>query len=312
MDHRPKTHQPLGFTLIELLVVIAIIGVLVALLLPAVQAAREAARRTQCKNQLKQHGLAAHNLHDVNNSFPPLATAGQWAASAAPSPYQSAVGYTLFDWMLPHVEQRPLYDNSNYDVNTVLSGQAIYSHVLPIHRCPSESSGPGGRSATTNHGANLWAVGNYPANYQLFGKPDALTVEARREGTSKFAKLVDGTSNVVMFAERYGTCGSSGQVNDSTTFASLWSDSNVLWRPVFCVNEYTQQPVTQGYYPCLMFQVTPHPLNGCDSRRAQSPHSGGMNIALADGSVRMVSGTMNPTVWANACDPRDRNSLADW
>jgi prepilin-type processing-associated H-X9-DG protein len=285
----------------------------VALLLPAVQAAREAARRTQCKNHLKQHALSAHGIHDVFRSFPPLATAGQWdVAVPSRSPFQNARGFTLFDWMLPYIEQVPLYDGSNMDVNTVVGGEAVYARVLPVHRCPSESSAPGGRSATTNHGANLWAVGNYPANYQLFGKPDADTVDARREGTSTLAKLQDGTSNVVMFAERFGTCGSSGIVNDPTTFASLWSDSNVLWRPVFCINEYTQQPVTQGYYPCLMFQVTPHYLNGCDSRRAQSPHSGGMNVALADGSVRMLSGTMDATVWASACHPRDGKSPSDW
>jgi prepilin-type processing-associated H-X9-DG protein len=294
------------------LVVIAIIGILVALLLPAVQAAREAARRAQCKNQLKQHALAAHNIHDVSGRFPPLAAAGMWSPSLAPAPYQNATGFTIFDWLLPYVEQLPLYDSSNRDVNTVVQGDAVYRHVLGVHRCPSEPSSPSGRSATTNHGANLWAVGNYPANYQMFGKPDAATVDARREGTSTFARLVDGTSNVVMFAERYGTCGSSGNLNDPTTFASLWSDSNVLWRPVFCINEYTQQPVTQGYYPCLMFQVTPHYLNGCDSRRAQSPHSGGMNIALADGSVRMASGSIDPGLWANVCDPRDRSSVGDW
>ena len=69
-----RSHRRRGFTLIELLVVIAIIAVLIALLLPAVQAAREAARRTQCRNNLKQMGLAAHNYHDVNLMFPPAIT----------------------------------------------------------------------------------------------------------------------------------------------------------------------------------------------------------------------------------------------
>ena len=83
---RAARRRPRGFTLIELLVVIAIIAVLIALLLPAVQAAREAARRSQCRNNLKQIALAAHNYHDVNNTFPPafdLVLASDGAGGAA-------------------------------------------------------------------------------------------------------------------------------------------------------------------------------------------------------------------------------------
>jgi prepilin-type N-terminal cleavage/methylation domain-containing protein/prepilin-type processing-associated H-X9-DG protein len=301
-----------AFTLVELLVVIAVIGVLVALLLPAVQAARESARRTKCRNHLKQHALAAHNVHDTQGKLPPFSARSMWDFSLAGAPYQKAQGFTAFDWMLPYVEQQPLYDGSNWSVNTVVGGQTVYAHILPFHRCPSEVSSPTGRGATANRGANLWAIGNYPLNYQVFGAPLSASVDGRREGIATFAKITDGTSNCVMFAERFGTCGSSGILDDPTTFGSLWSDSNELWRPVFCVNEYTQEPSTPGYYPCLMFQVTPHYLLGCDARRAQSPHAGGMHVSLADGSVRMLAGTMNPTVWSNLCNPQDGTAVGEW
>src|SRR5271163_2478002 len=90
-----------AFTLIELLVVIAIIAVLIALLLPAVQQAREAARRTQCKNNLKQLGLAMFNYHDVANCFP----MGSMHQDLAGGQRQSA-----FVAMLPYLDQSPLYN----------------------------------------------------------------------------------------------------------------------------------------------------------------------------------------------------------
>lgn len=299
-----------GFTLVELLVVIAIIGVLVALLLPAVQSAREAARRTQCKNHLKQVALAMHNVHDANNVLPPLVAPSSSTALAVAGPYQNAVGYTVFDWLLPYIEQNNLYVASKADVNTVIDGKRLYQHPVNVYRCPSESTTSGkSMGLTTNGGANSWATSNYCANYFIFGDPGANSVVERREGSNTLAVMRDGTSNTIVFTERYGTCGTSGDANSSSTYGNLWSDSNSVWRPVFCVNQYSQDPGSAGYAPCLKFQDSPDWIKACESRRAQSPHVGGIHVGLGDGSVRMVNASIDATIWANACDPREGTPL---
>jgi hypothetical protein len=122
----------------------------------------------------------------------------------------------------------------------------------------------------------------------------------------------DGTSNTIVFSERYGNCGNQGELNSSTTYGNLWSDANPLWRPVFCINNYSQQPNSAGYAPCLKFQDAPHWLKQCESLRAQSPHTGGIHCALGDGSVKLVNASISDAVWQAACDPRDGVTLGEW
>ena len=126
-----------GFTLIELLVVIAIIAILIALLLPAVQQAREAARRTQCKNNLKQIGLALHNYESTHSCLPPgsiIASGGVGVTSEA-SPHA---------FILPFFEQAAAYSAFNFTVsiNTHASNLAAREFKLPMLQCPSQPSSP--------------------------------------------------------------------------------------------------------------------------------------------------------------------------
>ena len=311
-----------GFTLVELLVVITIIGILIALLIPAIQAARSAARRTSCVNNVRQIGLATHNLNDVHGVLPPLVAPASRETITRKGPYEGAMGFTVFDWLLPFIERENLADTAKRSVYTSVTGvnevwpysslSRVYQRIVSAYRCPSylDPSSHRGYGATTNGRADVWAIGNYCANYLVFGDPNARTTVARQEGAARIPNTFhDGTSNVFIFTERYGTCGTSGIPNSGTTYGNLWSDSNSVWRPVFCINNYFQSPSTRGYTRCLLFQVTPDWIHGCESRRAQSPHVGGIHVAVADGSTRFVNEGIDESVWADACDPRDGNPL---
>ncbi len=207
-----------AFTLIELLVVIAIIAVLIALLLPAVQSAREAARRIQCTNNLKQIGLALHNYHDVNNSFP--MGSGQ-CLTGSPNTYSSKQGMSAQLAMLPQMEQTPLFNAFNFnwgiDENTgtilfKVQSTAMNTQVKAF-LCPTD---PASGSSFTNSNSYFGCVGTttnlintaagpFPprmANLQTTGLFAFQNVSGIRDAT-------DGTSNTIAFSE--STVGSTSR-----------------------------------------------------------------------------------------------------
>ena len=164
-----------GFTLIELLVVIAIIAILVALLLPAVQQAREAARRSSCKNNLKQLGLALHNYHDSHNVFPPATiNAGLQNCQNHIPGGGPILNHTCYQMLLPYLEQGPLYDRYNFSQSSAVGAHSSCSSnswfVLPTVRqqdvaisqvpgfvCPSDPGRQRGTgSSATYYPTNAW------------------------------------------------------------------------------------------------------------------------------------------------------------
>ncbi|MBD3672283.1 MAG: DUF1559 domain-containing protein [Planctomycetaceae bacterium] len=221
-----------GFTLIELLVVIAIIAVLVSLLLPAVQQAREAARRSTCKNNLKQMGLALHNYHDTFSVLPPALVHSGRNTNSNPS-IDNPYGLNTTGWMLllPYMDQAPLYNQHNfalsggnsYPRNPVLAGtdpnanNATISQSVPVMNCPSHPAA-GVNSVNSSswyyrdnqpRSSYLFCTGyfvDYNDNYGYYkGNANRYRQGAfGNDGAARFRDITDGMSNTTLIGEAWG------------------------------------------------------------------------------------------------------------
>jgi prepilin-type N-terminal cleavage/methylation domain-containing protein len=304
----PRSHRSRrGFTLIELLVVIAIVAILIGLLLPAVQKVREAAARTQCSNNLHQLTIALHSCHDQVGYCPPLV--GRF-------PTQSGNANTIYFWLLPYLEQNNLYQSawngSTYDPANV-PNPAAATNVVKTFLCPSDQSwGPPGYTAgAPGLTGGIAAATSYGANGLVFGgnfDPNSGLPTSGEHYITIPSGFQDGTSNTIIFAEKYAQCGASN-------CGSIWYRNNYssTYGPYFNVRMMSG---TSPYATNVPFQVRPTPYNDpnyCEYRLPSTGHTSGMLVALADGSTRMVSSSITGTTWYGACTPSGGEVLgSDW
>jgi prepilin-type N-terminal cleavage/methylation domain-containing protein len=271
-----------GFTLIELLVVIAIIAILIGLLVPAVQKVREAAARAQCQNNLKQIGLACHNYHDVHKKLPPA-----WADPGGS--YGNSQGNTFW-YILPYVEQSALYNGAGGVFQNNVNGQAAYAYTVPIYLCPSS---PNNQPVQMWGGG--WAAGDYAVNFQVFGNGSNGNLD---RGAKLQGSFGDGTSNTIMITEKEARC--------DTTYSTLWAHGywDFNWTPqIMYSNNFDLTKSNPNYAgPGNMFQITPTQAT-CVNQRAASPHTGSLQVAMADGSTHSVTSGLSPTTWWFLCTP---------
>jgi prepilin-type N-terminal cleavage/methylation domain-containing protein len=313
-----------GFTLIELLVVIAILAILIGILLPAVQKVREAASRAWCQNNLKQLAMASHSCHDTYKRLPPQ-TGTYGAASYAP----------LFFHLLPFVEQQSIFNAANLDgflfptwdrPAPAGSGVAYLRQVpIPLYRCPSD---PGlGQNCID------WCSGDssYAGNFQVFGGPQNSNSNTNWDGKMRLTAITDGTSNTILFAEKYAACnGTSAYLPAGTWWMrglyqaerggiAVQQDSYPGDRlsPVFGGGVAYGDGTVFLTGPASLFQVQPANYlsspGPCDNRVASSPHTAGMNVSLADGSGRWVAAGISGATWWAALTPESGDLLGpDW
>lgn len=296
-----------GFTLIELLVVIAIIAILISLLLPAVQQAREAARRSQCKNNLKQIGLALHNYHDTFTALP----AGSIVLSNPTGTRDFGHGWTWHASILPYIDQAPLYAQiqgpnsggmgSERGTTTSVKQRLAGRTVIEVFACPSQPdtrSGPQkGGYAPSNYNGNMGTLIG-PSGDNCYGGSITTPAQLRRgnqcmaadgiffiSSSVKFRDVTDGLSNTIFVSEVIDSGG------EATALGGLGSDR----KHCFSGGADSNPPTEMSEY--LIAAESNDPINNYTEEAAGSHHVGGAQFLQGDGAVRFISENISMTIY---------------
>lgn len=337
-----------GFTLIELLVVIAIIAILIAMLLPAVQQAREAARRSQCKNNLKQLGLAMHNYHDAAKVFP-LSQSGYVTGQADWRGHSAHVG------LLPYMEMGALYKTYDFNVAAWWAAPHMVSAAnspgrvrIPAFVCPSNQ-------AFLSDGTGVRPQINYPfcegANGGMFNDGVAGGYSPQKQNGMvnlrvpvNTAAVRDGTAYVIMAGEQISS-GSGGQLQDKLVHLRQAVAIPAGWDGTFltqaqldtwgtnCTTSGNAQRTETGCFwnvgvheqgtfnvllpPNSKYQNCTAHCSGCAPDGpamlgARSVHAGGVHVVMGDGTVRFVNQNIAYLMWQNLGSRNDGTPVGEF
>lgn len=315
--HPQRRH---GFTLVEVLVVIAIIAILLALLLPAVQQARETARRTQCKNNLKQFGLALANYHSAHSMFPLGGTGGYGTLPPA-------LGF--IPRLLPYLDQAPVYSQLDMSaplaMQTILAnGQPASTSTLPVAVCPSDSNlGPNPNEfgyAVTNYDGSLGSQGLQSVNSSCQPYFNSALIKGFYDGTDisllsgmgnrggaaiRIRDVTDGASNTIHMGEILPSC------NDHYG-GGFWYGNAMSFHAstAAAINDFTT---------CTWSGVGQVRFAGCTAQNNwnigwgfRSMHPGGAYFVFVDGSVHFLTENIDYLTYQRLGGRADGFSLGEF
>ncbi len=303
---RNRSRRRMAFTLIELLVVIAIIAVLIALLLPAVQQARESARRTQCKNKMKQIGLALHNYHDTFTVFPasgyspnPMSAAG-WCTGGGGS---YAAGYSYAAWtlmILPYMDGQATYNLLNFNATFISIGDrgfdngpndACWYRQNSNFQCPSDPNSNSGVNNTNYYGVQGGGTAADAVCTNSTGTRYWMTNGTiYHNSRTRLGDIVDGSSNTFIVGETKYQTVKAGNPSQYQGWASsdwpygTYGAPSIVAGCVLPINSVK-------CYPAVPYNYEEH------TRIFGSNHVGGCHMMRADGSVNFASNSMDITTY---------------